>query len=180
MAVHPSPLETARLAYEPKIPDVLRGATVGVVEEPPPPPGPDAGAIGGPFTWEELNMNPGTKVLRNDIAGMSNSIASGIVKNVYPGKQIKRGPLVATLPLNRIDNRIDRPANGYNTFDWGPVDLPDEFSLSLAEFTADVQLDLGRHLGVAPPEPALCQFAQILVGRGESLEANPIAIWFYP
>ncbi|MFD2160204.1 sulfatase [Rubritalea tangerina] len=87
--------------------------------------GPDAGAIGGPFTWEELNMNPGTKVTRKDIAGISNTIESGIVKNVYPGKQIKRGTLSATLPLNGIDNRIDRPANGYNTFDWGPLDISD-------------------------------------------------------
>jgi arylsulfatase A-like enzyme len=88
--------------------------------------GPDAGAIGGPFTWEELNMNPGIKVERKDIAGISDNIASGIVKNIYPGKQIKRGSLAATLPLNNIDNRIDRPANGYNTFDWGPVSVSDD------------------------------------------------------
>ena len=88
--------------------------------------GPDAGAIGGPFTWEELNMNPGTKVERKDIAGISNQIESGIVKNIYPGKEIERGALRATLPLNGIDNRTDRPANGYNTFDWGPVSVGDE------------------------------------------------------
>jgi len=88
--------------------------------------GPDAGAIGGPFTWEELNMNPGKKVERKDIAGMGKSVPSGIVKNVYPGKVIERGPLQATLPLNGIDNLIDRPANGYNTFDWGGLDIPDE------------------------------------------------------
>ena len=88
--------------------------------------GPDAGAIGGPFTWEELNMNPGTKVDRKDIAGVSNKIKSGIVKNVYPGKVISRGDLKAKLPLNGIDNRIDRPANGYNTFDWGPVSVKDD------------------------------------------------------
>ena len=45
MAVHPSPFETARLAYEPKLPEVLRGASVEVVEHDPPPPGPDADAI---------------------------------------------------------------------------------------------------------------------------------------
>ena len=88
--------------------------------------GPAAGAIGGPFTWEELNMNPGQKVKRKDIAGISNEIESGIVKNIYPGKQISRGSLNHTLPLNQIDNRIDRPANGYNTFDWGPVNVTDD------------------------------------------------------
>jgi arylsulfatase A-like enzyme len=88
--------------------------------------GPDAGAIGGPFTWEELNMNPGKKVERKDIAGMSNTIESGIVKNIYPGKVIRRGELSSTLPLNGIDNRPDRPANGYNTFDWGPVGITDD------------------------------------------------------
>ncbi len=88
--------------------------------------GPDAGAIGGPFTWEELNLNPGEEVQRTDIAGRSDEIASGIVENVYPGKVVRRGPLEATLPLNGIDNRLDRPANGYNTFDWGGLDIPDE------------------------------------------------------
>ncbi len=88
--------------------------------------GPDAGAIGGPFTWEELNMNPGKKVERKDIAGMSNTIESGIITNIYPGKVIQRGDLAATLPLNGIDNRTDRPANGYNTFDWGPVSITDD------------------------------------------------------
>ncbi|BDS08555.1 choline-sulfatase [Oceaniferula spumae] len=87
--------------------------------------GPDAGAIGGPFTWEELNMNPGQKVDRKDIAGISISEQSGIIKNIYPGKVISRGTLKHTLPLNGIDNRTDRPANGYNTFDWGPVDVTD-------------------------------------------------------
>ena len=88
--------------------------------------GPDAGAIGGPFTWEELNMNPGVPVNRADIAGASDTIKSGIVKNVYPGKRISRGTLKATLPLNGIDNRTGRPANGYNTFDWGPVSVTDD------------------------------------------------------
>lgn len=88
--------------------------------------GPDAGAIGGPFTWEELNMNPGKPVERDDIAGRSDEVKSGIVKNVYPGKEIERGGLKARLPLNGIDNRIDRPANGYNTFDWGPVSVGDD------------------------------------------------------
>jgi arylsulfatase A-like enzyme len=88
--------------------------------------GPDAGAIGGPFTWEELNMSPGAKVERKDIAGISDAIESGIVKNVYPGKVIRRGDLRATLPLNGLDNRVDRPANGYNTFDWGPVPITDD------------------------------------------------------
>ena len=88
--------------------------------------GPDAGAIGGPFTWEELNMNPGKPVERDDIAGRSDEVKSGIVKNVYPGKVIARGDLKAVLPLNKIDNRIDRSANGYNTFDWGPVSVGDE------------------------------------------------------
>ena len=88
--------------------------------------GPDAGAIGGPFTWEELNMNPGKPVERDDIAGRSDGLKSGIVKNVYPGKVIERGNLRASLPLNGIDNGIDRPANGYNTFDWGPVSVGDE------------------------------------------------------
>jgi len=87
--------------------------------------GPDAGAIGGPFTWEELNMNPGKKVKRKDIAGISDDIKSGITKNIYPGKEIARGTLKHTLPLNGIDNRTDRPANGYNTFDWGPVSVTD-------------------------------------------------------
>ena len=48
------------------------------------------------------------------------------MKNIYPGKEIARGPLEATLPLNGIDNRTDRPANGYNTFDWGPVSVADD------------------------------------------------------
>ncbi|MGI9430151.1 MAG: sulfatase [Bythopirellula sp.] len=88
--------------------------------------GPDAGAIGGPFTWEELNIDPGQPVERTDIAARSDNIASGIIKNIYPGKVISRGSLNATLPLNRIDNRVDRPANGYNTFDWGPVSVTDD------------------------------------------------------
>ncbi len=88
--------------------------------------GPDAGAIGGPFTWEELNMTPGRKAVRKDILGKVQKENSGIVKNVYPGKEIKRGTLDATLPLNGIDNTLDRPLNGYNTFDWGPVNVTDD------------------------------------------------------
>lgn len=88
--------------------------------------GPDAGAIGGPFTWEELNMTPDQPVGRDDILGMGDTGSSGIIKNVYPGKVIKRGTLSATLPLNGIDNLLDRPENGYNTFDWGPVDVSDD------------------------------------------------------
>lgn len=88
--------------------------------------GPDAGAIGGPFTWQELSLTPGKEVVRKDILGQSNDNSSGIVKDVYPGKVIKRGALDAVLPLNGIDNTIDRPFNGYNTFDWGPVDVSDE------------------------------------------------------
>jgi len=87
--------------------------------------GPDAGAIGGPFTWEELNMNPGNKVERDDIAGKRMTMENGIIQNIYPGKVIARGRLKAILPLNGIDNRIDRPENGYNTFDWGEVDVSD-------------------------------------------------------
>ena len=45
MALHPSPFETARLRYDPKLPDTLRGATVALAEDDPPPPGPDAAAI---------------------------------------------------------------------------------------------------------------------------------------
>lgn len=88
--------------------------------------GPDAGAIGGPFTWQELSLTPGKKVERKDILGKTLKEQSGIVNNVYPGKEIKRGTLVATLPLNGIDNTLDRPFNGYNTFDWGPVDVTDD------------------------------------------------------
>lgn len=88
--------------------------------------GPDAGAIGGPFTWQELSMKPGKDEKRKDIAGISDDIESGIVKDVYPGKVIERGTLKHTLPLNGIDNRTDRPANGYNTFDWGPVSVGDD------------------------------------------------------
>lgn len=88
--------------------------------------GPDAGAIGGPFTWQELSMKPGKDEKRKDIAGISDDIESGIVKDVYPGKMIERGTLKHTLPLNGIDNRVDRPANGYNTFDWGPVHVGDD------------------------------------------------------
>jgi arylsulfatase A-like enzyme len=85
--------------------------------------GPDAGAIGGPFTWEELSLTPGKDVVRPDILGRGPSEESGIVRDVYPGKVIARGTLKATLPLNGIDNRLDRPFNGYNTFDWGPAVL---------------------------------------------------------
>ncbi len=88
--------------------------------------GPDAGAIGGPFTWEELSMTPGEEVDRSDILGQAQALESGVVKDVYPGKVIKRGTLSATLPLNGIDNFLDRPENGYNTFDWGPVDVADD------------------------------------------------------
>lgn len=88
--------------------------------------GPDAGAIGGPFTWQELSMKPGKDVKRKDIAGISDTMESGIVKDIYPGKEIERGSLKHTLPLNGIDNRVDRPANGYNTFDWGPVNVGDD------------------------------------------------------
>jgi arylsulfatase A-like enzyme len=87
--------------------------------------GPDAGAIGGPFTWQELSLTPGKKVQRKDILGKTLTEQSGIVKDVYPNKEIKRGTLAATLPLNGIDNTLDRPFNGYNTFDWGPVNVSD-------------------------------------------------------
>jgi hypothetical protein len=88
--------------------------------------GPDAGAIGGPFTWQELSLTPGKKVVRKDILGKTLKEQSGIVKNVYPGKEIIRGTLASTLPLNGIDNTLDRPLNGYNTFDWGPVNVTDD------------------------------------------------------
>lgn len=88
--------------------------------------GPDAGAIGGPFTWEELSLTPQKKVMRKDILGKRLEAQSGIVTDVYPGKVISRGTLSATLPLNGIDNTLDRPFNGYNTFDWGPVDVKDD------------------------------------------------------
>lgn len=87
--------------------------------------GPDAGAIGGPFTWQELSLTPGKVVNRKDILGKTITEKSGIVQDVYPNKIIKRGTLQATLPLNGIDNTLDRPFNGYNTFDWGPVDVTD-------------------------------------------------------
>ena len=88
--------------------------------------GPDAGAIGGPFTREELNINPGKEIHRKDILGLNGKAQSGIVTNAYPGKVIQRGTLAATLPLNGIDNTLDRPLNGYNTFDWGPVNVTDD------------------------------------------------------
>lgn len=88
--------------------------------------GPSAGAIGGPFTLEELNLTPKKQFKRLDIHGAESNQKSGIVKNVYPGKIIKRGTLSATLPLNGINNVLDRPFNGYNTFDWGPVDVTDD------------------------------------------------------
>jgi arylsulfatase A-like enzyme len=88
--------------------------------------GPDAGAIGGPFTWQELSLTPGKKVRRKDILGKTLTEKSGIIKDVYPNKIIKRGTLAATLPLNGIDNTLDRPFNGYNTFDWGPVGVADD------------------------------------------------------
>ena len=85
--------------------------------------GPDAGAIGGPFTWQELSVSTKAKGQREDILGKSNAVKSGILRDIYPGKIIKRRSLEATLPLNGIDNRLDRPLNGYNTFDWGPVSV---------------------------------------------------------
>lgn len=88
--------------------------------------GPDAGAIGGPFTWQELSLTPGEKVERKDILGQNIAEESGIINNIYPGKIVARGSLSATLPLNGIDNTLDRPFNGYNTFDWGPVDVADD------------------------------------------------------
>lgn len=88
--------------------------------------GPDAGAIGGPFTWEELSMTPGDKVVRTDILGQGDAGNSGVLEDKYPGKVIERGTLSATLPLNGIDNLLDRPETGYNTFDWGPVDVADD------------------------------------------------------
>ncbi len=59
MAVHPSPFETARLGYEPKLPEVLRATDVGVAEDPPPPPGPDDDAIA-----ERFPRTRGQRVLR--------------------------------------------------------------------------------------------------------------------
>ena len=39
---------------------------------------------------------------------------------------IEKAGRVGVTGASRIDNRIDRPANGYNTFDWGPVGVSDE------------------------------------------------------
>ena len=64
--------------------------------------GPDCGAIGGPFTYDELSME-----------GMD------------PTKHIDRGKLKCDLPMNGI-SLIDRPTNKYSTFDWGPVDVSDD------------------------------------------------------
>lgn len=146
--------------------------------------GPDAGAIGGPFTWEELNMTPGKKVERKDIAAQGKSVESGIVKNVYPGKVIKRGTLEATLPLNGIDNLIDRPANGYNTFDWGPVtvtddEMPDGMMAAWAEKQLAKEYDKPFFIGVGfyrPHQPWYAPAKYFEPFEGKTLALPPMKV----
>ncbi len=63
--------------------------------------GPGCGVVGTPFTDGELAC-----------AGM------------LPARRVRRGALDCTLPMNGGLSLIDRPANQWDTFDWGPLDLP--------------------------------------------------------
>jgi arylsulfatase A-like enzyme len=65
--------------------------------------GPGCGVLGTPFLGDEL-----------DTAKMN------------PTRVINRGPLQVTLPMNGGLSRIDRPNNTWDSFDWGPLDAPDE------------------------------------------------------
>ncbi len=67
--------------------------------------GPGTGVVGGPFSNEQLlqdNMDPTLTV-------------------TLPGHPNRK----YTLPMNSIST-IDRPLNMWSTFDWGPVDIPDD------------------------------------------------------
>lgn len=67
--------------------------------------GPDCGIVGTPFTNEEMLS-----------AGLENGRT----------RTIRRGRLNCTLPMNGGLSLIDRPEMTWNTFEWGPLDLPDE------------------------------------------------------
>ena len=65
--------------------------------------GPGCGVLGTPFIGDELNT-----------AGMK------------PNRVINRGRLKITLPANGGLSLIDRPTNQWDSFDWAPLDVPDD------------------------------------------------------
>ncbi|MCK5000647.1 MAG: sulfatase [Anaerohalosphaera sp.] len=67
--------------------------------------GPDCGVIGTPFTEEEFLS-----------AGLENGQT----------RRIKRDGMDVVLPMNGGISLIDRPTMTWDTFDWGPIDVPDD------------------------------------------------------
>jgi arylsulfatase A-like enzyme len=65
--------------------------------------GPDCGVLGTPFIGDELHT-----------AGMD------------PTRVIDRGRLKITLPANGGLSAIDRPNNTWDSFDWAPLDVPED------------------------------------------------------
>jgi len=67
--------------------------------------GPDCGVLGTPFVGDELDT-----------------------VTMTPTRVINRGSLKITLPANGGLSAIDRPNNKWDSFDWAPLDVPeDEF-----------------------------------------------------
>lgn len=65
--------------------------------------GPDCGVLGTPFIGDELDVQP-----------------------VGESRTISRDGLDVTLPANGGLSAIDRPTMSWNSFDWAPLDVPDE------------------------------------------------------
>ncbi len=65
--------------------------------------GPGSGVVGSPFTDEELRC-----------------------EGMLPTREIRRDGWRCTLPMNGGLSMIDRPTNQWDTFDWGPLDVPEE------------------------------------------------------
>ena len=81
----------------------INHASTQVVEENWDEYGPGTGIVGTPFTHEEL-----------------------MCEGMDPTRTISRGRLKCTLPMNGGLSMIDRPTNQWNTFDWGPLNVPDD------------------------------------------------------
>jgi arylsulfatase A-like enzyme len=67
--------------------------------------GPDCGVIGTPFLEEEF---------------LSKGLENGGTR------RINRDGMDVTLPMNGGISLIDRPTMTWDTFDWGPIDVPDD------------------------------------------------------
>jgi len=65
--------------------------------------GPDCGVLGTPFIGDELDT-----------------------ETMTPTRVINRGNLKITLPANGGLSAIDRPNNKWDSFDWAPLDVPED------------------------------------------------------